>query len=148
MEQHEDGRAQPATPGLGPFAPLVFTPRRFEGCQVLAVSGEIDLGNVHRFEVAVAEALRTGVPLVLDLSEVAFLDSLGLRALLLVRRTAAERDVPWTLVASDMVAAILALVGSEHALPLQPGLAEAVNALRRTRRSGPTPPPGQTLPVA
>jgi anti-anti-sigma factor len=49
----------------------------------VAVAGELDLGSVGRFEAALARAEDRGDdPVVVDLREVAFMDSSGLRAIL------------------------------------------------------------------
>ena len=55
--------------------------------------GEIDMAVADRFGEAIITALMVGSPrVVVDLTEVTFLDSSGIRALLVAHRVAAERD--------------------------------------------------------
>jgi anti-anti-sigma factor len=44
--------------------------------------GEIDMSNAHELEAAVRRAAERGGPVVVDLDEVTFIDSTGIRALL------------------------------------------------------------------
>jgi anti-sigma B factor antagonist len=48
---------------------------------VVAVTGEIDMVSAPELERRLAEVIRRGVPVVVDLSEVTFIDSSGLREL-------------------------------------------------------------------
>src|SRR5262245_3335764 len=58
-----------------------------DGVAVLAASGECETGSAARLETALRNALGDGVTHVyLDLSELSFLDSSGIRALLHVQR--------------------------------------------------------------
>lgn len=59
---------------------------------VLSLSGELDIASAPTFEQAVAELdpVQKSPRLVLDLSELTFMDSTGLRALLLARQEADE----------------------------------------------------------
>lgn len=63
------------------------------GRTVLSLAGELDIASAPLLEQAAEGLERSGDrPLVIDLSEVTFMDSTGLRALLLVRQQAAEGD--------------------------------------------------------
>jgi anti-anti-sigma factor len=53
--------------------------------------GELDLASAPMFEDAVSPALRDGAELTLDLSNLAFLDSIGVRALFSVADAAGAR---------------------------------------------------------
>jgi anti-anti-sigma factor len=59
----------------------------------LHLAGELDMATARRLEAAVANALdREEAELVVDLNEVRFMDSTGLRALLRARRDCELRD--------------------------------------------------------
>lgn len=62
------------------------------GTARLAVAGEIDVHTCTQLEQAVRQELdRGGHDVVLDVGEVAFIDSSGLRSLILLQRDAGER---------------------------------------------------------
>ena len=82
----------------GPDAPApvqlrISTDRQGE-TTVLALSGELDIASAPDFERAVAEVDGSGASgrLVVDLAELTFMDSTGLRALLLARQQAADSE--------------------------------------------------------
>lgn len=54
---------------------------------VLWLTGELDIAGIDEFQAAVDGALDTQRELVLDLSELTFLDSTGIRAILVVANT-------------------------------------------------------------
>lgn len=57
------------------------------GWQCIAVAGEIDLASVSELESAIDEAFASdSQPLVIDLTESSFMDSTGLRALVMANR--------------------------------------------------------------
>jgi len=58
---------------------------------VLRVSGEVDLVNAHELAAALDEAAGSGGALVVDLCEVPFMDSTGLRSIIQMRERF-ERD--------------------------------------------------------
>ena len=59
----------------------------------LRLSGELDMATARRLEAAVASALdRDETELTVDLSDISFMDSTGLRALLRARRDCERRD--------------------------------------------------------
>ncbi len=57
-----------------------------DGRVVLAVSGELDVATTPVMQAAFEELAVRGLPIVVDLSEVPFMDSTGLAALLSMRR--------------------------------------------------------------
>lgn len=71
--------------------------RQEGGKTTLTLEGELDIASVSRFQDAVAGALAQGATshLTIDLGELSFLDSSGLRALILLRDRAVADG--WTL---------------------------------------------------
>ncbi|MFC8175341.1 STAS domain-containing protein [Streptomyces sp. NPDC057250] len=83
-------------------APLTLTPgRRPDGTPVLTVVGEIDMSNTHSLAAALDG---TPGPLVLDLTDVEYLDSAGLSVLF----SHADR---LELVAGPLLAPVLSISG-------------------------------------
>jgi anti-anti-sigma factor len=92
---------------------------------LVAVSGEIDLSNAHLIKQAIDAALRdNGHHLVVDLTDVRFMDSSGLKVLI-----ATAANLPWgslVVVASRAsICRIFAITGTESIIPVVPSLAEA-----------------------
>jgi anti-sigma B factor antagonist len=91
---------------------------------VLAVAGELDIQTVVELESRVDEVLRRGIErLVLDLAELAFMDSSGLRFLLVVDQRA--RREGWTLSLvpprHDAANLVLRMTGADSSLPFDGG---------------------------
>ncbi len=99
------------------------TPRA--GCLVMTVVGEVDLDNFHQLSEALADAA-ADVPLVLDLSRVQFMDSLGLSVLARAQRDRAALGTAPILVPSAPLARLLAVSGLDTVLVTRPSLAEAL----------------------
>ena len=69
------------------MTPLAVKRSRSDGYQVLAVEGELDIATAPRMIAALNEALaETDSALVVDLTEVVFMDSTGLALLMNARR--------------------------------------------------------------
>ena len=60
---------------------------------VFFVSGELDLGAVEQFRAGMAPALERAGEIVIDLAEVTFIDSSGLRSIALLARAVRERGI-------------------------------------------------------
>lgn len=75
--------------------PPAFSPRPVEGLELattvhgdrvtLTLQGDIDMGSSARFESGLRDALGGGLSVELDMSGVSFMDSTGLRTLMLAR---------------------------------------------------------------
>jgi len=79
---------------------LRITSDRVGGAHVLRLRGELDLRTVPKLRMRLAEALERGTgPVIIDLTDVTFIDSTGLSALLnaLRRLTRAGRGMVLTL---------------------------------------------------
>lgn len=109
---------------------LTTQTERRDGIEILSVSGEIDLSTAPRLGLAVADAVADGVPLVLDLTGVSFLDSAGARVLALAERAGVAQGAPLLLVPSEFVSRVFEIAGLEPAFRLFPALGEAVEAAR------------------
>jgi anti-anti-sigma factor len=66
----------------------------------LSVSGEVDIAATGELEAAVAQACQDSQTVEIDLHEVSFIDSTGLRAVLGAKALCAERGVEFLLVPS------------------------------------------------
>jgi anti-sigma B factor antagonist len=72
------------------------------GAVVVVPSGELDIATATTLEEALERAIATNpTSVVLDLRELEFIDSSGLRTLLIVRRRAEIAGAHFTLVAGD-----------------------------------------------
>ena len=81
-------------------AELVLTQRRLRGCAVLFVRGEIDLATVEQLERTGTRLLESADGrLVLDLSETAFVDLSGVRAIERLSRLASDRGRSFVVIA-------------------------------------------------
>lgn len=91
-------------------------------CRLTPV-GELDIASVPRLEEAVTDALSAGTRhLVLDLAELSFVDSSGLRAFLVFHDRA--RSEQWTLTLarpSEQVRTIFEITDAAETLPVDEG---------------------------
>ena len=77
---------------MQPQAELMLHESVQDGCCTLALAGELDLATAVRFEEAIGRICADGASeLVLDLSELSFIDSCGLSALLRARTDCEQR---------------------------------------------------------
>ena len=81
---------------------------------VVAVAGEIDLATVDRVERAAADALAAAEAVALDLREVTFIDSTGLRLLLELDALALAGGRALTLLPGVTVERLLLLTGLDR----------------------------------
>ena len=111
---------------------LEFTDRVRQGCVVVDVRGEVDLGSARTLGRHLLLVLSRQVPAtILDLSGLVFLDCAGLRVLLSASRQAAAHGGSLILAAPrPIVIKLLRLTGSDQHLAIFPTVAEAVAAYR------------------
>jgi anti-sigma B factor antagonist len=98
---------------------------------VAGVAGEIDLSNASLLEHRLIGALDAGLPLIVDLSEVAYLDSSALACLHRVSLAAGDRSVPLRVVTGDqgMAKRLLAITGLDEVLRPWTTVAQAIASL-------------------
>lgn len=91
------------------------------GARRLTPVGELDIATAPRLESELTRAVSAGAThVVVDLSQVGFVDSTGLRMFLALNERAAAEGWTLTLTAlSESVRAVLEITGSSGALPLE-----------------------------
>ena len=100
-----------------------------DGCAVVRAGGEIDTRTVHRFDEAVTRAVSLSPHVVIDLTQVSFVDSSGLGGLIVARRSARERGGSVSLVSPPpAVHRLLGATQLHDVFPIHDSLAEAINA--------------------
>jgi anti-sigma B factor antagonist len=85
----------------------------------VSLRGELDLATASTLEAALqeAESANNAVPIVLDLRQLAFIDSSGLRVMLAAAKRADDRDRRFILVrGSDQVDRVFRVTGSDRHL--------------------------------
>src|SRR5271168_3932087 len=103
-----------------------------KGVAVVSIGGEIDLSTAPAFEAVIAEALEEDPPaLVLELSGVTFMASVGLR-ILAATQEEVGKSIQIAVVADNAAASRpMQLTGLDNVLSLYPTLDEALTALGR-----------------
>ena len=97
-----------------------------DGSTLLRVSGEVDLATAGTLEDALTGA--AGAAVVVDLTEVPFMDSTGLNALVNGRRAIQDAGGSIALVVTPQspVARLLEITGMDDVLPTHPSVEDAV----------------------
>jgi len=93
---------------------LFFEVREGDGAVVVRVAGEIDMSTAPRFEAVVHAAGDTAAVLVLDVSDVSYMDSSGLRVLMTVNRARGEGGRIHLRGASTQLRRLLAITGIDR----------------------------------
>jgi anti-sigma B factor antagonist len=94
----------------------VATRREGDGV-VVALSGELDLAGERQLEAAIDAARESGGPLTIDLSDLAFIDSSGLRVLVRLHNRATSGGFQYRLIAGPpQVHRTFALCGLDRTL--------------------------------
>lgn len=105
---------------------------------MVSVAGQVDLSNTHHLHYALSTALHEDLPLIADLSAVDFLNSHGLRTLMMMQRNADLRGARLIIVPSDAIAALIRLAAADT-LSVFPSLATALTAATTTTPVTSTP---------
>lgn len=90
------------------------------GCRVVDVSGEVDMSTCAQLAAALDRGREPGVPLVADLTDVAFFDASGLRALLAANNRSPKWGAPLRVVPSRAVDLVIEVAGARHLLAVFP----------------------------
>jgi|TARA_B110000285_G_scaffold44731_1_gene49894 anti-anti-sigma factor len=98
------------------------------GVNILICSGDLDLETVDRFTSAALPLLGMGgKPLIIDLSGVGFIDSMGLGGLIIALKHAREAEIGLELVVNtERVSRLLSLTGVDVLLPIYESLKRAL----------------------
>jgi stage II sporulation protein AA (anti-sigma F factor antagonist) len=95
------------------------TASQIAGRVVLIVAGDVDLAAHPRFEADVAQSWDRSSDLVIECSQITFLDSMGLRVLVHTRQHAVENGREFALAApSEPVIRVLELAGIKDLFPV------------------------------
>ncbi len=107
---------------------LVLESRTESGWGVLAVKGEVDLYTSPQLREKVSELVDQGHSrLLIDLTDVGFMDSSGLGVLVTGLKRARERDGTLALVCPEgSVHKVLTITGLDRVFPIHGSVAEAV----------------------
>lgn len=121
---------------LSPARQLVLAQRHLTGATIVTVGGELDATTSGRFGRFVQRSRHPGDHLVLDLAELSFMDSSGLRELLSANRDT-RRDGATLRLASvqHAPARIIKITGIGSYLPVHPTLEQAVSVVISATRA-------------
>ena len=100
---------------------------------VVALTGEVDLANASELEAAILDAVPNGANgLVLDATELGYLDSSGVRMLLSVAGRLSWRDQGFALASPEgsRCRRVLSLAGVDGAFPVEATVPDATARLR------------------
>ena len=105
-------------PSRGPnIAPLSIRNTVGGGRHTLTLTGELDLGSADKLEEAVREVCASGAELVIDLRKVTFVDSTGLRVLIVAGTLCEENGHELRIIPGDDIQRILEMTGLDRVLP-------------------------------
>jgi anti-anti-sigma factor len=103
-----------------------------DGVRVVRVVGEVDISHEEELRQALQRAGTQGSGIVVDLTECEFIDSSGVRALLLSREsqdTGAGHEPLAVAASSEQILRILSVMGVDKVIPVRPTLEEAAAEL-------------------
>jgi anti-anti-sigma factor len=105
----------------------------FEGATLVTLKGRLDTAGVHAIETAFAEAIvGAGRNAVVDLTEVSFLASLGIRMFLTTARNLAAKGGKLAMCnASPFLIDVIEMTSLQEIIPLMDSPAEAVELMSR-----------------
>ena len=104
-----------------------------EGVWIVTVRGEVDMSHEEELRGELRRAVASGSDgIVVDLTECEFIDSTGVRVLLLSRAAQESEKGPNGLVvaaSSEQILRILGVMGVDRVIPIRPTVEEAAAAL-------------------
>jgi anti-sigma B factor antagonist len=108
---------------------LTVKVRHEQGCAIVAAAGEIDISTVTALRDCLFDAAVSGAPLVVDLEQVSFIDSVGLAILVgAANRAAAHGGSLRVACALPKIRQLVQLTGLDRQIPLTRTLDEALSA--------------------
>jgi anti-sigma B factor antagonist len=117
---------------------LTIEVRHEQGCAIVTVAGEIDISTVAPLRERLFEVAASGAPLVIDLEQVSFIDSVGLATLSgAAERAAAHGGSLQVACVRPKIRELVRLTGLDRRIPLARTLDEALEF----RAATPTNPP-------
>jgi stage II sporulation protein AA (anti-sigma F factor antagonist) len=105
-----------ASPGPN-IVPLSISKTVHAAKHTLALTGELDMDSASVLEEAVREVCASGTELVIDLREVTFMDSTGLRVLIVAGTLCEEMGHELRIIPGEDIQRILEISGLDHVLP-------------------------------
>ncbi|HWF71140.1 MAG TPA: STAS domain-containing protein [Mycobacterium sp.] len=110
--------------------PITTSLARREGVAVIRIGGEIDLSTAPAFEAAITGALDDDPPiLVIELSEVSFMASIGLRILAAAHEKVSKSAQVAIVANNPATSRPMQLTGLDKVLSLYPTLDDALTAM-------------------
>ncbi|WP_051162150.1 STAS domain-containing protein [Nocardia brevicatena] len=109
--------------GEGASRMLDVQVRTEDGTEIVTVHGEVDMASAPQLQTALEDAQRGGKPMVVDMSDVGFLGSAGLSALLVISE---GRQDQLRVVASDAVRRPIELTALDKLLAVYDSLDAAL----------------------
>jgi anti-sigma B factor antagonist len=114
--------------------PLTIEVRHEQDYGIVTVAGEIDIATVTRLRERLFDIAASGNPLVVDLDQVSFIDSVGLSVLVgTANRAVAHGGSLQVACAQPKIRQLLRLTGLDRRIPLASTLDEALEALAAGR---------------
>ena len=106
---------------------LTVEVRHEQGCAILTAAGEIDISTVIPLRDRLFEVAASGAPLVVDLEQVSFIDSVGLATLVgAAKRAVAHGGTLQVACALPKIRQLVRLTGLDCRIPLARTLDEAL----------------------
>ena len=106
------------------FPEFSVTARSLNGYAIVGVRGEVDMFTAPQLEEALAA--RDGLPIIVDLRNVTFLDSHGIRALFKER---SGRQVVLVVEPESHTMRLLDILDNNHQVPVFPGVQDAIQGV-------------------
>jgi anti-sigma B factor antagonist len=106
---------------------LTVKVRHEQGCAIVTAAGEIDISTVTPLRERLFEVAASGAPLVVDLEQVSFIDSVGLATLVgAAKRAEAHGGSLQVACALPKIRQLVRLTGLDRRIPLARTLDEAL----------------------
>jgi anti-anti-sigma factor len=99
------------------IAPLSIRNSVRAGTHTLALTGELDIDSASKLEEAVREGCASDTGLVIDLRKVTFMDSTGLRVLIVAGTLCEEMGHELRIIPGEDIQRILEISGLDRVLP-------------------------------